>query len=119
MNVVLWVIQGAVAFGFVYSGWLKAFQYEKAKASWGWVKDLPKGLVIMIGLAELLGALGVILPQATNIWPVLTPIAATALAIIVLLGALLHISRKEYREIGVNVVFFVLAAWVAIGRFLE
>ncbi|WP_028563671.1 DoxX family protein [Paenibacillus pinihumi] len=117
MDIVIWIIQGLAALGFVYSGWLKAFQFEKAKESWGWVKDVPKGFVIFIGLAELLGALGIILPQATNIAPVLTPIAAAALAAVILFGALFHVTRKEYREIGVNLVFFVLALFVAIARF--
>jgi uncharacterized membrane protein YphA (DoxX/SURF4 family) len=117
MNNALWIIQGLAAIGFVYSGWLKAFRYGKAKESWGWVKDVSKAFVVFIGLAELFGALGLILPQAMNIAPVLTPIAATGLAAVVLIGALFHVARKEYREIGVNVVFFALTVFVAIGRF--
>ncbi|MGO4110401.1 DoxX family protein [Paenibacillus sp. YAF4_2] len=118
MNITLWIIQGLAALAFVYSGWLKAFQYNKATAAWGWVKDVPKGLVIFIGLAELVGAIALILPQALNVAPILTPIAATALAAVVLSGAVLHLTRKEYREIGVNLVFIVLATVVAVGRFL-
>ncbi|WP_201003193.1 DoxX family protein [Paenibacillus glycanilyticus] len=117
MNITLWIIQGLTALGFIYSGWLKAFQYDKATASWGWVKDLPRELVVFIGLAELLGAIGVILPEALDIAPILTPVAAAALAVIVLLGAALHVSRKEYRELVVNLVFILLALFVAIGRF--
>ncbi|MCK0469839.1 DoxX family protein [Halalkalibacter sp. APA_J-10(15)] len=117
MNIALWIVQGLAALGFVYSGWLKAFQYEKAKASWGWVKDVPKTFVAFIGVAELVGAFGLILPQAMNIAPILTPIAATGLATVVLLGALFHVARKEYRDIGVNIVFFVLTAFIVIGRF--
>ncbi|OBZ17223.1 DoxX family protein [Bacillus sp. FJAT-26390] len=117
MNIALWIVQGLVALGFVYSGWLKAFQHEKAKASWGWVKDVSKVFVIFIGLVELLGALGIILPQATNVLPVLTPIAAIGLASVVLFGALFHVKRKEYREISVNFVFFAFAVFVAISRF--
>jgi len=117
MNIAIWIIQGLAALGFIYSGWLKAFQYEQAKASWGWVKEVPKGFVLFIGLAELLGAIGVILPQALNLMPILTPLAATGLAAVVLFGAIFHIARKEYREILVNVVFFTLALIVAIARF--
>lgn len=117
MNIAIWIIQGLAALGFVYSGWLKAFQYEKAKESWVWVKDVSKEFVVFIGLAELFGALGIILPQALNIAPVLTPIAATGLAAVVLFGALYHVSRKEYREISVNIVFFALTVFVAISRF--
>ncbi|WP_235680388.1 DoxX family protein [Paenibacillus albicereus] len=62
-------------------------------------------------------ALGLILPQALTIAPLLTPIAAAGLAAIVLLGAFFHLARKEYREIGVNVIFFILTVVIAIGRF--
>ncbi|GLX70419.1 DoxX family protein [Paenibacillus glycanilyticus] len=117
MNIVIWIVQGLAALGFVYSGWMKAFQHEKAKHAWGWVKEVPTALVVFIGLAELLGALGIILPEALGIVPVLTPLAAALLGAVVLLGALFHLSRKEYREIGVNIVFIALAAFVAIGRF--
>jgi uncharacterized membrane protein YphA (DoxX/SURF4 family) len=117
MNIAIWIIQGIAAAGFIYSGWLKALQYESAKKSWGWVKDIPRALVVLIGTAELLGALGIILPYAVNIAPVLTPIAATALAVVVLIGALFHVKRKEYREISVNIVFFALAVFVAASRF--
>jgi uncharacterized membrane protein YphA (DoxX/SURF4 family) len=117
MNITIWVVQALAALAFVYSGWLKAFQYDKAAAQWGWVTDMPKALVVFVGLAELVGAVGLILPQALDIAPEWTPIAAAALAAVVLLGAILHLSRKEYREIGVNIVFIVLAALVAVGRF--
>lgn len=75
---------GLAALAFIYSGWLKAFQYNKARAEWGWVKDVPQWLVVFIGLAELLGAIALILPEALNVAPILTPIAATALAAVVL-----------------------------------
>lgn len=117
MNIALWIIQGLAALGFVYSGRLKAFQYEKAKASWGWVKDVPKAFVVFIGVAELVGAFGLILPQAMDIVPILSPIAAAGLATVVFLGALFHVTRKEYREIGINIVFFVLTVFIVIGRF--
>ncbi|MEK3722522.1 DoxX family protein [Paenibacillus sp. FSL H8-0034] len=96
MNIAIWIVQGIVALGFIFSGWMKTFQYEKAKASWSWVKEVSRGVVSFIGIAELLGVLGLILPQATNIAPALTPLAA-----IVLFGAVFHIKRKEYQEIGV------------------
>ncbi|ULO07664.1 DoxX family protein [Paenibacillus sp. 19GGS1-52] len=116
MNMALWIVQGILGAGFIFSGWMKAFQYEKAKASWHWVNEVSRGLVFFIGIVELLGVLGIIVPQATNIVPVLTPIAAIGLVIVVLFGALFHIKRKEYQEIGVNIVFLALALFVAIGR---
>ncbi|OCT16381.1 DoxX family protein [Paenibacillus pectinilyticus] len=116
MNITLWIVQGILGVGFIFSGWMKAFQYDKAKTSWPWAKEVGRGLVFLIGIVELIGVLGLILPEATNIAPGLTPIAAFALAVVVLLGALFHIQRKEYKEIGVNIVFLVLALFVAVGR---
>lgn len=52
-----------------------------------------------------------------NIADILSPIAAAGLATVVLLGALFHVARKEHREIGVNIVFFVLTVFIVIGRF--
>ncbi|WP_240762963.1 DoxX family protein [Paenibacillus thalictri] len=105
-----------LALGFIFSGWMKVFLQDKAKVSWPWVHDVPKGFVAFIGIMELLGALGLIFPQALDIAPVLTPLAATALAVVVFCGAVFHVKRHEYREIGVNIVFLALAVFIAIGR---
>jgi uncharacterized membrane protein YphA (DoxX/SURF4 family) len=117
MNMALWIVQCILGVGFIFSGWMKAFQYEKAKESWPWANEVPRRLVFFIGIVELVGVIGLIAPQATNITPELTPLAAIGLAIVVLLGAIFHIARKEYKQIGVNIVFLVLAVIVAIGRF--
>ncbi|WP_127507993.1 DoxX family protein [Paenibacillus humicus] len=116
MNMTLWIVQGLLAAGFIFSGWMKAFQHEKAKSSWSWVKDVSRGFVVFIGIVELLGVLGLILPQATDTASVLTPLAAGGLGVIVLLGAIFHVRRKEFKEIGVNVVFLALLLFVALGR---
>lgn len=116
MNVTLWIVQIILAAGFVYSGWMKTVRIESSKKTWAWVNDMPRILVILIGIAELLGALGLILPWTINIAPVLTPFAAIALAAVALLGMLFHIWRKEYRELSVNIFFIVLALIVAFGR---
>ncbi|MCK6075234.1 DoxX family protein [Paenibacillus silvae] len=116
MNITLWIVQIILAAGFVYSGWMKTVRIESSKKTWAWVNDMPRILVILIGIAELLGALGLVLPWAINIAPLLTPFAAIALAVVALLGMLFHIWRKEYRELGVNIFFIVLALIVAFGR---
>lgn len=116
MNITLWIAQIILAAGFVYSGWMKTVRIESSKKTWAWVNDMPRILVILIGIAELLGALGLVLPWAINIAPLLTPFAAIALAVVALLGMLFHIWRKEYREPGVNIFFIVLALIVAFGR---
>ena len=90
--------------------------YRVVKKTWSWVKDVPKTLVVLIGIAELLGALGLVLPWALNIAPVLTPIAAMALVRgrtarddVSYLAKRVPGDRREY-------LFVVLALIVAIGR---
>ncbi|WP_136605312.1 DoxX family protein [Paenibacillus dokdonensis] len=117
MNIALWIVQGLLGFMFIFAGSMKAFQYEKAQASLPWVKEYSKGLVTFIGISELLGGLGLIIPQATGILPILTPIAAIALAIVMVLAAGFHAKRKEYQGIGMNIILLALAVFVAIGRF--
>ncbi len=71
----------------------------------------------LIGVIELLGGLGMILPARTGIAPILTPLAATGLAITMVLAGLVHLRRKEANRRPVNIVLFALAAFVAITRF--
>ncbi|HEX2705221.1 MAG TPA: DoxX family protein, partial [Candidatus Lustribacter sp.] len=81
------------------------------------VEDFSAGMVRFIGVVELLAAIGLILPAATGIAPVLTPLAATGLAVIMVLAAVTHLRRKEASALPINAGLFVLAVLVAWGRF--
>jgi hypothetical protein len=81
----------------------------------GWVNDFSQSQVRMIGLLEVLGALGVILPAATGILPWLTPLAAGGLVLTMLGAMLIHLRRKEYQVLPVNLVLLILAAVIVIG----
>jgi uncharacterized membrane protein YphA (DoxX/SURF4 family) len=118
MNIALWIVQMLLAGMFLMAGVMKVFQYERAKASLSWVKDLPRGLVTFIGISELLGGLGLLLPAISGILPWLTPLAGAGLALVMLLAIGFHASRREGQAIGFNAVLLVLAAFVAYGRFL-
>jgi uncharacterized membrane protein YphA (DoxX/SURF4 family) len=118
MNVFLWIVQIALAAAFVLAGVMKATQpKEKLQSNLPWVEDFSAGTVRLIGVAELLGGLGLVLPAATGIGPVLTPIAATCLAVVMVLAAITHIRRREPSGVAINAVLFLLAAVVAWGRF--
>jgi uncharacterized membrane protein YphA (DoxX/SURF4 family) len=117
MNIALWVVQIILGLAFIMFGSMKSFQYDKAKASLPWVKDSTKGMVTFIGVSELLGGLGLIVPYATGIATILTPIAALGLGLIMILAAGFHAKRKENQAIGMNIIFLALATFVAIGRF--
>jgi putative oxidoreductase len=119
MNIALWVLQVLVALAFIAAGYNKAFN-PKAGAAQGmqWINALPKNLVVFIGVSEVLGGIGLILPALTGILPWLTPLAAALLAVVMVLAILFHIPRREYQSIVANLVLFLLAAFVAYGRFV-
>lgn len=118
MNVVLWIVQGILALLFAAVGLQKATQRaERLAPTMPWVKDFAPATVRLIGIVELLGAIGLILPAATGIAPILTPIAAAGLAVTMVLAAATHIRRKEPSAVALNAVLLVLAGFVAWGRF--
>ncbi|MEV5430556.1 DoxX family protein [Streptomyces sp. NPDC052701] len=119
MNVTLWVIAGLLAVAFALAGLMKIAQpKEKLAASgMGWTGDFSAGAVKAIGALEVLGALGLLLPAALDVAPVLVPLAATGLAVLMLGAAAVHARRQEQQMIGVNAVLLILAAVVAWGRF--
>jgi predicted PurR-regulated permease PerM len=79
-----------------------------------WTKDAPAAVVKLLGLAELLGAVGLIVPQLTGIAPVLTPIAAAGL-LLILLGALAT-KLRHHDSPALPVVAMLLAVVIAVGR---
>jgi uncharacterized membrane protein YphA (DoxX/SURF4 family) len=119
VNVVLWIIAGVLAAAFLASGVMKLTQPRKKLADSGlaWVEDFSDGAVKGIGALEVLGAIGLILPGVLDIAPVLVPIAATGLAVVMVGAAITHARRREPQAIAINLVLLVLAAVVAWGRF--
>jgi uncharacterized membrane protein YphA (DoxX/SURF4 family) len=120
MNVFLWIVQALLAVAFLGAGTLKLTQpKEKLQPRMAYVEDFSANAVKGIGAVEVLGALGVILPWATGIAKVLTPLAAAGLVITMIGAIVTHLRRKEGNQIGVPVVLLVLALIVTIGRFAD
>lgn len=118
MNVVLWIAAGLLAAVFLMSGALKASQpKEKLHANMPWVEDFSPSMVKAIGAVEVLAAIGLILPGALDIAPVLVPLAATGLVLVMIGAIITHVRRKEYQGLPINAVLLLLAAFVAWGRF--
>lgn len=117
LNIVLWVVQVLLGLMFLMAGASKAFQPLGALAeTLPWVTTTPLALVRFIGVSELLGGLGLILPSLLRIKPFLTSWAALGIAAIMVLAAIFHGSRGEFAAIGANVVFLAVALFVAWGR---
>ena len=119
MNIVLRIIAGVLAAAFAAAGAMKLTQPKEKLAASGmaWTEDFNPGTVKLIGALEVLAAIGLILPAALGIAPVLVRFAALGLVLIMIGAIVTHARRKEAQVIGVNVVLLLLAAAVVWGRF--
>lgn len=119
MNVFLWGLQIVCAAIFIRYGIRKVMTPKgELQRQVAWVEDYSSRFVKFIGSVEILGGIGLVLPAATRVAPVLTPIAACGLAVLMILGARLHISRREYREMLQDEPWFFTAfCLIAWGRF--
>lgn len=113
----LWGVQALLAFAFFAAGVMKSVTpLPELGAMMPWVSDSPAFLPRFIGISEILGAVGLILPSALRILPVLTPVAAGALALVMALGVAMHAAYGEWGALGAPFVLFGLSAFVAWGR---
>lgn len=119
MNVALWIIAGLLAVACLAGGAKKLIQpREKLAASgWGWAEDFTAGTVKAIGVLEILAAAGLILPTALGIAPVVVPLAAVGLVLLMVGAIITHLRRHEARAVVVNLAVLALAAFVVWGRF--
>ena len=115
-DALLWVFSIVLALVFLIVGLVRVFKYELAKDRFPWVNDVPRALVTVIGIAEILGALGLVLPVATGIYPWLTPVAAAGLALLMLMAGTFHGQRREYQEASVNALLLIMTVLIAFGR---
>jgi len=118
MDIAVWIVSGILALAYLGAGFMKAATpREKLAERMGWVEGFTPLQVKLIGVVEILGAIGLIVPVLTGILPILTPIAATGLVIVQVVALIVHLRRGEVKEIAPNIVFLLLALFVAIVRF--
>ena len=118
MNIALWIVQALLALAFVLAGSMKLFQpIATLSKSMNWTGELPAWQVRGIGLAELLGGLGLILPGVTHIAPWLTPLAALGLVIAMLSAVIFHLVRRETPRMAPSLILGLLTLVVLYGRF--
>jgi hypothetical protein len=116
MNVALWVLQGLLAFAMAGAGTFKLVTpHDRYAAKMTWAATWPAARVKLLGLAQVLGAMGLVVPWATGVMPVLTPVAACCLLVLMLGAIKTHADRKE--PLVAPAVLAVLAVVVALGRF--
>jgi putative oxidoreductase len=116
MNIALWIVQALLALAFLMAGGMKLVVPIDQLLANGMtlVEQVPVALIRFIGLSEVAGALGLILPAALRIQPKLTPLAAAALAFVMLLAVITHAWLGE--AFGAPLVLGLLAMFVAWGR---
>ncbi|MEL6147988.1 MAG: DoxX family protein [Chloroflexota bacterium] len=120
MKYALWIVQILVAIAFIGSGSMKVLTpYNEliTDPNMAWATSLNATLVNIIGILEVLGGIGLILPAVTGILPILTPLAGAGLALTMVGAAILHIARGEWGAIVINLVLGGLALFAAYGRY--
>ena len=120
MHIALWIIQGLLGIAFFGAGMTKLMtpKFKLIEMFGDWVESVPGEGMKLIGFLEVAGAIGLILPMALVILPILTPLAAAGLCLTMVGAMVLHIRRKEYDKLAPNVILFILAAGVVYGRFV-
>jgi uncharacterized membrane protein len=118
VNVLIWVAQSLLAAVFLLVGLIKIVRSRAQLAStFGWVEQFSDGSVKAIGVLEVLAALGLILPGATGVAPVLVPLAALGGLVLAVSGSVVHLRRSETSLAAVNLIYIALLALVVWGRF--
>lgn len=120
MNTALWITTGLLAAVFLVAGFNKMLipREKLARApGGGWVLDFSGGFVKRLGAVEILGAIGLILPALLDIAPVLVPLAAVGLGVVMVGAAIVESRRHEFMHVLLNLTYLALAVFVAWGRF--
>ncbi|WP_329382600.1 DoxX family protein [Streptomyces sp. NBC_01351] len=121
MNLALWIATGLLAAAYLIGGGMKVILPKEKIAATGdsakWTEDFSAGGIKTIGALEVLAAVGLVLPAVLDIAPALVPLAALGLVLLMIGAAATRFRRQEYKLVAVDLVYAVLAGFVAWGRF--
>jgi uncharacterized membrane protein YphA (DoxX/SURF4 family) len=121
LNIVLWVVQVLLAALFLSSGIAKSVLTKERMIATGQtgVAPYPLPFIRVIAGLEVLGAIGLVLPQLTRVDPVLTPLAALGLATVMVGASVSHLRIHEPTQaLAVNLPILLLCVFVAVGRLI-
>ena len=117
LNIGLWIVQVSLLGIYGAYGVYKTFFTEKAKEKMTWTNGRSDNFIRFVGIAELLGGIGVALPMALNILPAVTILAAIGLTLVQVFAIFTeHLPKKEYKKLPLNVYFAAMSIFVVIGR---
>ena len=120
MNLALWIVAGLLAVVYLLSGIGKLIVPKEKLAAFpggGWIEDFSAGSVKAIGALEVLAAVGLVLPVAIDIAPVLVPLAAVGLVSLMVGATITRLRRHETKPIVADLVYLALACFVAWVHF--
>jgi uncharacterized membrane protein YphA (DoxX/SURF4 family) len=120
MNVALWIIAGILAVAFLVGGVQKVITPKPKLAGMsnqGWAEDFGPGSIKTIGALEILAAIGLTLPAILDIAPIVVPLAAVGLALLMAGAFVVHLRRKESQGMVLTLILLVICLLVAIARF--
>jgi hypothetical protein len=120
MNLTLWIVAGLLAVVFLVASARKLFvpRAKLAAAPGGeWVEDFSAGAVKALGVLDLLVAVGLILPAALGIAPVLVPLAAVGCVLLMAGAVMTRLRHGGAKAIVIDLAYLAMAAFVAWGRF--
>lgn len=120
MNLALWIVTGLLAVAFLLAGIGKLVLTKEKLATFpggGWVEDFSPRALKAIGALEVLAAVGLVLPAVFDIVPILVPLAALGLVLIMLGAVFTRLRRHEAKPMVADLVYLALAGFVAFGRF--
>ena len=120
MNTLVLIVQGLLSLFFIMPGYGKVAGTKQKHVADGHLKTNASILPIRIlGILELLGCFGIILPWTFGVLPVLTPITAVCFCMIMLAGMIVHTKKREFKMLPMLLLVFVLSAVVAYCRFTQ
>ncbi|MDP9013614.1 MAG: DoxX family protein [Pseudomonadota bacterium] len=118
-NLALWIAQGFLCVMFLFGGVMKLAKSPEglAKMGWLWAQSIPRRFILFIGIMEIAGSVGIVVPPLVGILPVLVPLSALGFILVQVSAIVLHARRKETAQtLWLNSILLAAALFVLWGR---
>lgn len=119
MDIAAWIVTGLLVLVFGGAGAMKLARSRAQileNPNMAWATDFSQPAIKLIGVAEVLGAVGLVLPWAVDVLPVLTPAAGFGLAALMVGAVIVHLRRREFAVLPVGAILVAGAVFVAVAR---
>lgn len=117
IRITLWLVQIILALSFIWGGLMKLFQsIEKLSAMWPWTAQVSPVFLKFTAIVDLLAGIGIVVPTLLLVNPKFTRMIAFGVIVLMICASIFHICRGEASQIGINIFFALLAAFVMWGR---